>query len=169
MDCVALPLPARGCVCAGAAPERHPCLEDSCLSNGNSILWSGKSRGVANGPSGTLLQGSQAMLQWLGDHMVPPSRALLQRHSSKLSHRDECHSVLMVGKAETLSRKRTVLTGDPTLGVLPGCAGSRPRPPRSGPLQWEGVSQPQQTWLVCTSQSHGSQHRQPSPPSCSLR
>ena len=54
---------------------------------------------------GRLLQGSQATLQWLGDHMVPPSRTLLQRHLSKLSHRDGCHSVLTVGKAETLFRE----------------------------------------------------------------
>ena len=54
---------------------------------------------------GRLLPGSQATLQWLRDHMVPPSPALLQHHSSQLPHRGGCHSVLTVGKAETLSTK----------------------------------------------------------------
>lgn len=47
MDCVPTPFT---CVMLQAPA---PCLEDSCLSNGSSILLSGKESGVANDPSGT--------------------------------------------------------------------------------------------------------------------
>lgn len=136
---------------------------------GTQYYGPGKSRGVANGPSGTAPPGlpghAPVARRPHGASLTgPPAASLIQtvpqRRMSQCSNGGQGGDTLQKGLCSRGTPRWEFCQAVPGLdlalrGVDP-CSGR--------------VSQPQQTWLVCTSQSHGSQHATaPSPPSCSLR
>lgn len=142
---------------------------------GTQYYGPGKSRGVANGPSGTAPPGLPAHAPVAhrphGASLTgPPAASLIPAAPQRrMSQRPDS------GQGRDTVHKGLCSPGTPCWEcrqAVPGLdlAGSSP-PSGCGVDTCSGrVSQTQRTWLVCISQSHRSQHATALPPSsCSLR
>lgn len=141
---------------------------------GTQYYGPGKSRGVANGPSGTAppgLPGHALVVQRPHGASLtgPPAASLIPTAPQR--RMSQCPDS---GQGGDTVHKGLCSRGTPRWQ----CRQAVPGLDFASVWMWSGrvdtcsgrVSQTQQTWLVCISQSHRSQHATAlSPPSCSLR